>query len=1502
MVLLTAEDVSLCVNEVVKLVAVLRTTERYSDITKPSILWPREVLAHVPSSEPIMSVPSNTSTPGTSSAASSTSPLGSFVMPSAEAATSINTVAQLVDLHQNLSPKSDVLQVLTPFMHVVVDPSLSGYVTAAALVSTHNLVTYGSRACFLGNKQMVGGIIDCVTQTRFTETNRDHDETVLLRIVSLIELILTQGAVDKTRIATGLQCVQTIWIQETHSAALKDSARSAVSKILLHVMSLPDGCEGYASTLVENVCLNMELLGRQPAGLFDVEKLSFFVDIISRINHQHHDVPFQLMHALHCLLPPGPAAALVDGGSLGILTRNTQALPLTASLLSIGNSLVRSSSSALVLEALLSSMYCRSLCPARDAGGGLKLAGLGELALDLLTSSKKNLAVAPNGYITLVQSAAIASQLAPHTQQIQAMLLESLAQLFKQTPDLVATLWETFDSVWHRSELASQLLDGLVHMALSNKVIALLAAPEAAVDRERVQKALGSFFALATSPESLIDPDALVPSYIECLAVDVLKEVVLSLQSTVVDCDEAEDYTPQQFLTRSAARDVAKQTKNKPKKTGEIVVRFIDEFHSHVGRVSGLKKEEVAEKIAWGLRVIPSMDFDGIGEFFGQPSEVAAQTLSAFIRSLDLQKMDPEEALRACLQSFRLPGEAQQIDRIVKEIAYEFYKAHAASSGEHYFASADAAYTFLFSVIMLNTDQHNPQVKRRMELKDFLRNNRKINDGQDIPEEVQTRVFNSIRNSQIVTPKSGSFFCAPLKGRWKDLCHLHKTGYISDNLNRPKRSSVPRLLAAKGYDLMLAAAYVLARDPKGYTRSIDVIAGLADLCLGRTAADKIVDPIVRSLGADCVAVLRRYALKSFATNSSNIVPTPRSYACVSALLRLEVGASADPLLESVGAMLCYWAPYEALLHSLNDTPLWPRDSSLNLENIWEQVLAVPLADAGDGGGSSLSGAAGGGISYLFRGFLNASPDQVLENNSVEKNDKDWRKEVIRSSFSENSPTCPSTPQLMALKGIQVETFLQHSVMADGSKVSAIVLMMSELITGTGKGSVAAQDFWEKELIRSSPWALLLAVRILTGSRHSDLLAASAARDAVITILRHYGSGQLTDPRGLKITVFVSFLLVTFFAQKDPSSNVVDPAWLLPVLDEVTSLGSGPYAAALISIGPTVARAIQAMLSEAPPEWRSQLGAPVWRECVKVLAAVSPKGKPMPAPVLSADENNKLIHQVALELILSPCLLASFSLAANGANDMADCIIAYEQILCRLPEKTISKTLAEIACQLAGLGSGMVGAGLAWAAVVARITFRVSAVAKQRKPTGPELSDSVELLRICLGHPTAHQILSPTQAGTTIEKCASTLSAVVSAYTPGNALQAALSVFTRFFLTCLDKLQKHPQFDHLWLMSLRVILLFIKRGHDDPSLEQLAEITTETLRNALQVLVATSLLQLPPLPSAESCEPPVVWWKVTWEIVETFCPGIWTELRDHLEAETQQPSVEVVGEIAEPKVE
>ncbi len=46
-------------------------------------------------------------------------------------------------------------------------------------------------------------------------------------------------------------------------------------------------------------------------------------------------------------------------------------------------------------------------------------------------------------------------------------------------------------------------------------------------------------------------------------------------------------------------------------------------------------------------------------------------------------------------------------------------------------ASQDAVYVLAYSVIMLNTDLHNPQNRKRMTIEDYKRNLRGVNDGKD---------------------------------------------------------------------------------------------------------------------------------------------------------------------------------------------------------------------------------------------------------------------------------------------------------------------------------------------------------------------------------------------------------------------------------------------------------------------------------------------------------------------------------------------------------------------------------------------------------------------------------------------------------------------------------------------------------------------------------------------------------------------------------------------------
>ena len=64
---------------------------------------------------------------------------------------------------------------------------------------------------------------------------------------------------------------------------------------------------------------------------------------------------------------------------------------------------------------------------------------------------------------------------------------------------------------------------------------------------------------------------------------------------------------------------------------------------------------------------------------------------------------------RTFLAGFRLPGEAQKIDRLMEKFAERYVSCNSDA-----FKSADVAYVLAYSVILLNTDAHNPQVKTKM--------------------------------------------------------------------------------------------------------------------------------------------------------------------------------------------------------------------------------------------------------------------------------------------------------------------------------------------------------------------------------------------------------------------------------------------------------------------------------------------------------------------------------------------------------------------------------------------------------------------------------------------------------------------------------------------------------------------------------------------------------------------------------------------------------------------
>ena len=160
----------------------------------------------------------------------------------------------------------------------------------------------------------------------------------------------------------------------------------------------------------------------------------------------------------------------------------------------------------------------------------------------------------------------------------------------------------------------------------------------------------------------------------------------------------------------------------------------------------GFIPSDSPEDIAAFVLQNDQLDKAMIGEYLGEGEPQNVAIMHAFVDSMDFTKRRFVDALRQFLQSFRLPGEAQKIDRFMLKFAERYI-----TGNPNAFANADTAYVLAYSVIMLNTDQHSSKLRgARMTKEDFIKNNRGINDNADLPDEYLVSIYEEIGQNEIV--------------------------------------------------------------------------------------------------------------------------------------------------------------------------------------------------------------------------------------------------------------------------------------------------------------------------------------------------------------------------------------------------------------------------------------------------------------------------------------------------------------------------------------------------------------------------------------------------------------------------------------------------------------------------------------------------------------------------------------------------------------------------------
>ncbi|KAF2870571.1 hypothetical protein BDV95DRAFT_495719 [Massariosphaeria phaeospora] len=185
---------------------------------------------------------------------------------------------------------------------------------------------------------------------------------------------------------------------------------------------------------------------------------------------------------------------------------------------------------------------------------------------------------------------------------------------------------------------------------------------------------------------------------------------------------------------KTALTNAVRQFNYKPKRGIKTLIK------------DGFIRSDSPEDIARFFHQNERLDRAALGEYLGEGEPENIAIMHAFVDQMDFTKTRFVDALRTFLQSFRLPGEAQKIDRFMLKFAERYI-----TGNPNAYANADTAYVLSYSVIMLNVDQHSAKIKgARMTPEDFIKNNRGINDNADLPDDYIRGIYDDIARNEIV--------------------------------------------------------------------------------------------------------------------------------------------------------------------------------------------------------------------------------------------------------------------------------------------------------------------------------------------------------------------------------------------------------------------------------------------------------------------------------------------------------------------------------------------------------------------------------------------------------------------------------------------------------------------------------------------------------------------------------------------------------------------------------
>jgi len=656
-------------------------------------------------------------------------------------------------LNKNLNVLMDY-SYLKPFCDLIKNKDISGRITAIAMGSLLKFLNYGliDYTESQGSAQL---LCETLTKVRFISTNAYNDEVVLMRILLLIKELLNRGFnLINNRTLNGMitTCFRMIFEPNLSELLRKNAEHTLIDIVRMLFMRL-DEFQDYERIpeQVTKSTTTQQKEDKESTTMKSIEdgqisKQDKVVEV-AKVTQKCYDLEciYDLFSYLAKIVNPNESANALTKSQVGlnvlivVFETAVDSIGQKASLMKIVKNELCWSLVNIIGQSLQSnpSLQDKKLLPPFALSLRLSTIIFLHLRMQLKYQFQE----------MLIKLLEILSSLTP-SQEYKDIAIEYLHIFFLQIPFLPHELFINYDCDPYAQNILEDLLDLLSKNCFLNSKLTNLQSTGNDSDLPVLTYVKKMSFNLLLLILKSLQKAELIKDFVLMPNQDSnsrkLRKLLDTNQSDELN-DEQETTTKKRNFFLATSREQITFLKERKKLIWEASENFNAKPSKGVTFLQEKKLIESDQDLIDFLRENTRLDKKELGDYLSNRKN--QEILIRFVKSFNFVGLRLDDALRLFLESFRLPGEAPLISFLLEQFANHWFE-----SNNRQFANVDSAFALSYAIIMLNTDQHNSNVRQSMTCEDFIRNLRGVDGGNDFDQEMLKTIYHAIHENKIITP------------------------------------------------------------------------------------------------------------------------------------------------------------------------------------------------------------------------------------------------------------------------------------------------------------------------------------------------------------------------------------------------------------------------------------------------------------------------------------------------------------------------------------------------------------------------------------------------------------------------------------------------------------------------------------------------------------------------------------------------------------------------------